>query len=309
MELHQIITADGLTYTLNSNTRARYLLTPTPGGWGLPSIEYVRTRTYQQDGQSELAYYLEPRQFSLGIGGAGCSRGELWSLRSQVLEAVRPNRGGQLTFVFRQDDGTQYAIKGRASVDFPATEEEEWYQYGYQDEMEITAIDPVWFNYQGSSASGVSSTNDHLVFPFAFDGTDMVFGSGNFWGTVTINYTGSWYAYPKITVHGQASNIILTHVETGYRIAWLGSLLSSQSLVIDLRNNYASDGQYQGVLVYNSAGANQFNYLDPLTNLLLFRLEPDGVVTGGVNTIRLDAIGTDSNTALTVEYNTCYVGI
>lgn len=309
-ELHQIITADGLTYSINKNTPARYLLSTTPGGWGLPPIDWVRTRTYQQHGESELAYYLQTRRFALSIGGAGCNRNELWQLRRNVLEAVRPNRSGQLTFVFTNSAGNQYAIKGRAlSPNFPPSDEEEWYEFGYQDELEIEAIEPWFFNYVGSSVAGVAGTEQNWVFPFSFDGVNLVFGSGNFWGNVTINYTGSWFAYPKITIHGQASNIILTHEELGYRIAWLGSLTTSQSLVIDLRNNYSSTGQYEGVLIYNSAGANQFNYLDPLSNLLQFAIYPDGEVAGGVNTIRLDVIGADSNTAITVEYNTCYIGI
>lgn len=309
-ELHQIITADGLTYSINKNTPARYLLSTTPGGWGLPPIDWVRTRTYQQDGESELAYYLQTRRFALSIGGSGCNRNQLWQLRRNVLEAVRPNRGGQLTFVFTNSEGNQYAIKGRAlSPNFPSSDEEEWYEFGYQDELEIEAIEPWFFNYSQSVDSGTQGTDNHLVFPFAFDGVDMVFGSGTFWGSATINYTGSWYAYPKLVVHGQASNIIITHVELGYRIAWLGSLTTTDSLTIDLRNNYSSTGQYEGVLVYNAAGANQFNYLDPLSNLLQFRIYPDGEVAGGVNTLRLEAQSTDSNTSFTVTYNTAYIGI
>jgi len=309
IELHQIITGDGLTYNINDNTKARYLLSSTPGNWGLPPVEYVRTRSYQQDGESELAFYLQTRRFSISVGAEGCSRPNLWQLRQNLLNACRPNRSGQLTYVFRS--GTlQYAILGRAlSPNFPSGEDEEWYEWGYRDEIEIEAVQPWWYAYQQSIASGAQTVGGELTFPITFDASHIYFGSGNTWGSATINYTGTWYAYPLITIHGAGDTFILTHVETGYRIAWLGSLSTGQTLTIDLRNSYDALGNYLGVQIYDNTGANQFNYIDPESNLLMFRIEPDGVVSGGVNTFVLSALNTDSNTTFSMTYNTALIGI
>lgn len=309
LELHQIITADGVTYTLNVNTPARYLLSTTPSGLGLPPTEFVTGRTYQQDGRNEFAFYLEPRQFALSIGGAGCSRDDLWVLRDALLNVARPNRGGQLTYVFLNSQRRRYAIKARAiGLNFPEREDE-WYEWGYQDELELEAIEPWFFDYDTTVDAGVRSVIAQLVFPITFDANNIWFGDANEWGRVVINYTGTWYAYPRIVIDGPASNISIFHEELGYRIVWDNTVASGDQLIIDLRNNYAANGNYEGVKIEYANGDNAFNYLIPDSNLLQFRIEPDGVVAGGVNTLVFGAAGVDSNTDFTVTYNTCFIGI
>lgn len=313
MELQRIITADGLVYNLNSNTRARYMLNSIPGNLGLPPLSFAEMRPYQADYSVELGYYLEPRFFSLSVNGEGCNRGDLWQLRRNLLEVVRPNRSGQLVYIFQQDDGAQYAIKGRVTqLGFPATSTEEWYEWGYQDDALCKAIEPWFYSYGSSSAVAVPTTFPQLVFPITFDPptNQIIFGSGNEWGSITIAYTGSWYAYPRITITGPAENIIITHRELGYRVGWLGTLTSAQSLIIDLRPTYDSLGNFTGVIVVDNTGANRFSQLDPLSNLLRFRIEPDGVVAGGVNIFDFQATNTDFvTTSVTFEYNTAFIGI
>lgn len=306
IELQRIITGDGLTYWINPNTKVRYNLTSTPAGFGLPSVDYVRTRSYQQDGESELAFYFQPRLFSISVGGQGCSRQELWQLRQDLLNATRPNRMGQATFVFTQPDTTEYAIEVRITANaFNALSNEEWNEFGYTDELEFEAIGPFWRSFASSVASGTSDPNLNLVFPITFP---IVFGSGNVWGNAAISYTGTIYAYPVITITGPIAYPILTNVETGYLVQWNGVIAAGASLTFDLRLSY-DNGVYVGKRIYDQNGDSQFNSLSPDSNLNLFRIEPDGVVTGGVNTIQLEGTGTDGNTAFTVTYNTMLVGL
>jgi hypothetical protein len=316
MELQRLITADGLVYPLNWNTKARYMLNSIPSNLGLPPLSFAEMRPYQADYSVELGYYLEPRFFSLSVNGEGCSRGDLWQLRHNLLEAVRPNRSGQLIYIFQQDNGSQYAIKGRVTqLGFPATATDEWYEYGYQDDALCKAIEPWFYEYSASSAIAIPTSFPQLVFPITFgnDGAGnigIVFGSGSEWGAITIPYAGSWYAYPRITITGPAENIILTHRELRYRIGWLGTLTTGQSLIIDLRPTYDSLGNFTGVTVIDNTGANRFTLLDPLSNLLRFRIEPEGVVSNGVNIFDFQATNTDFiTTSVTFEYNTAFIGI
>lgn len=310
-ELHRIITADGITYLINPNNAARWLLSSTPGNWGLPPTDYQRDRVYKGQGEIEMGYTLQTRRFTLEVGGQGCSRDELWQLRLNLLEAIRPNRNGQLTFVFRQPDFTEYAIVARAVSDpFVGNTPDEWFEWGYQGGIDFEAIDPVWYTPTQVVVSGSVPAQLELVFPITFDNDNIVFGDSDLIEECIINYTGTWRDYPIITVTGPASTIQLIHVEKAVSLVWTGTLLAGTTLTFNLRNGYNSQGFFEGWTITDSTGANQNQYLDFLSNLLDFAIWPGSELGNtGTNTIRLNALQTDSNTALSVAYNTRYIGI
>lgn len=311
MELHRIVTADGLTFWLNPQSRARWLLSQTPTGWGLPPINYLRERVYKSDGEIEVGVFLETRRFSIEVGGAQCSRDEMWASRMELLNILRPNRNGQLTYVFRQENGTEYAITARAVSDpFTASSPTEWYEWGYRGGIDFEAVNPLWFAPDETVVAGQAGGATELVFPITFDDDGIVFGDADLIASAVVAYEGTWREYPIIEVDGPASVIRLTHLQKGVRIVWMGTLASGDTLTFNLRNGYGTNGEFVGWYVQNSAGTNVANYLDTSTNLLDFALYPGSELgNDGTNTIQLSALGTDSNTTLRVVYNTQYIGI
>lgn len=309
LELHQIITGDGKTFNLNTNTKARYLFTTTPANWGMASFDDVTERSYQQDGVNVLAFYLNPRDFSIRLGAEGCSRTDLFNLRRTLIDIFRPNRNGQLTYVFQDADMTQWAIKGYCTDLSFVQDGEDWYEWGYRTPLVIRCYDPVWFNPVASTVAGSATVNTELVFPITFDDDHIYFGDGNLFSEATIQYTGNFYSYPVITVTGAFDTLEIVHLELGYTITYLGQAGTGESLIFDLRNTYSNTGEHVGWTVRNQAGVNMTNLLTPQTNLLRFRIEPDGVVPDGLNTIQFSALGTNGSTSATVEYNTRYIGI
>lgn len=310
LELHQVITGDGKTYNLNTNTRARYMLETTPNNWGMSQFEDVTEQSYQQDGVNVLAFYLKPRQFNVRIGAEGCSRIELFNLRKTLIDIFRPNRNGQLTYIFQDPDANQYAIKGYCTdLSFANESPDQWYEWGYKTGLTIQCYDPTWYNPLASSATGQSAFSTELVFPITFDDDNIFFGDGDLFAEATVNYTGNWYTYPVITVTGAFNTLEITHVELGYKITYLGTAAAGQYVVFDMRNTYSSTGQHVGWRVYNQAGENVDSLLASESNLLRFRIEPDGVVTDGINTFTFSALEIDGNTSATISYNTRYIGI
>lgn len=310
-ELHKIITADGIGYVLNPNNRARWLVSTTPGNWGLPPIDYQRDRVYKGQAEIEMGYNLQTRRFTLEVGAQGCNRDELWALRLELLDILRPNRNGQLTLVFRQPNNTEYAIVARAVSDpFTGSTPDEWFEWGYRGGIDFEAIDAVWFTPTQTLVSGVVPAQLELVFPITFDDDGIVFGDSDLVEECVINYVGTWRDYPIITVTGPANTIQLIHVEKGVSLVWTGTLLAGRTLTFNLRNGYNSQGTFEGWTITDSTGANQNQYLDFLSNLLDFAIWPGSELGNtGTNTIQLSALETDSNTALSVAYNARYIGI
>lgn len=310
-ELHRIVTADGITYLLNPNNSARWLLSATPGGWGLPPIDWQRDTVYKGQGQIEMGYKLDIRRFSLEVGAQGCSRDELWEIRQNLLEAIRPNRNGQLTFIFRKPDFTEYAIVARAVSDpFTGSSPDEWFEWGYQGGIDFEAVNPVWYTPTQVTVAGSVPAQLDLVFPITFDDDGIVFGDSDLVEQAVISYTGTWMSYPVITVTGPATNILLYHVEKQVSLIWTGTLLAGLTLTFNLQQNYDTQGFFEGWTITDSNGVNQNQYLDYLSNLLDFAIYPGSELGNtGTNTIRLSALETDSNTALSVAYNTRYIGI
>ena len=306
MELHSITTADGKEYQLNDKT-LRFVLEPTPADIGLPGVDYSSKRFYQQDGETELAFFLRPRRFSLQVTQQTCNRQELFEARQNLINFLRPNRNGLLTYTFINEAGVKRAIMGRAlTTPFSAGGSDEWDEFSYTGKIQIQCQDATWFDPTAISASVARTPIEQLVFPITFP---IKFGSDERWGQADITYAGSWYSYPVIRVYGAFDRLVLTHQETGYVIDYLGSIAAGGYVEFDLRHNYDSNGNYVGATIKDHTGANRFGYLNSTSNILKFRIEPDGVVSDGTNTITLDAPGFDTNTTFTLSYYTRYIGI
>lgn len=309
LELQRIVTADGKIYDMPTD-KVRYVLS-TANGMGLPPLDYATTRFYKQDGVTEIAYFLEPRNFSLTIGSLNNQRADVFQARQDLLNAIRPNRNGQLTYIFRYQGGSiEYAIQARAlSAPLSGFSPDEYNEMRYQGALEFIAHDPTWYNYATDALAGTPSTITELQFPITFDANNIWFGSGSLWGEFSISYVGTWYSYPLITAHGQFNTLTLYHQQLDLFIEWLGYIGPTETLYIDLRNQYDPQGNPTGVQIYDSNGANRFNQLSPVSDLLNFRIEPDGIVPDGLNTIDISALTQDANTDFSLTFNTRYIGI
>ncbi len=303
-ELHKITTADGNDYFLNDGS-ARFVLIPTPGGWGLPPTNYVRQDFYKFDGQIELGFFLETRNFSISIRNKQCSRADLFTARENILNAMRPNRNGQLTYTFIRPDGVERAIVARAiSPVFP--EFEEWDDFAFMEDIDFEAIDPTWFSPTAVVVAGVVVVAAELVFPITFP---ILFTSADLWGTATINYTGNWYSYPVITATGPFTRLEITNSSTNIRIDFLGALADNDTLTFDFRQSYDNNGDYVGVRITDSGGNDVSQFLGPNSDLINFRIEPDPIAADGINEIVFDAPGQGANTDFSVSFNTRFIGI
>ena len=305
-ELHTITTADGQVYTLQQGNR--FLLTPSPNGWGLPPIDYATIRYYQADEDVETTFTLGARRFSVGVRAQGCSRQQLFELRQDILNMVRPNRNGLLTYTFIDEVGNKRAVTARVvGLPFGGYSPDKWDEWNYQDSIDFLCHNPVWFNPASTTQTGTAISINELVFPITFP---IFFGQADLFAGITVNYVGSWYSYPVIHATGAFTNLRISNLSTGQDFVLTGTVNSGQSITIDLQAGYDSQGNPVGIQITDdTTGDSLFGFLSPTTNIVKFRIEPDPIAAGGVNEFEFSATGTDGNTAVSMTYNERYIGI
>lgn len=296
-ELQSITTFDGETYDLTDGLN-RFVLT-TPGNFGMPPIQYQTKKSYKQDGVTETGYTLNPRPFSLQFRHKGCSRDQLWEIRSALIDILRPNRGGQMTYNIVRSDGRKFSIDARSySPSFEEKPNDQWDEWSFTELLQFEAFNPIWYETDLIDEVVVNQVAGELVFPITFDDNNIYFEDASSYGTLAITYTGTWYSYPVFTIHAPFSRIQIVHEELSKSITLLYSATSGY-VTIDLEQ----------LLITNNLNANLFNYLDPMSDLQAFKITPDPELTGGINTLAFFLPDYTIDTQIEVSYKNRYIGI
>jgi len=313
-ELHKITTFDGVDYIMN-NGKTRFLLLPTPSGWGMPSISFNTERGYKENRLREFGYSLDERTVIISQTTQGCSREEYFDERSALLDVTRPNRSlssaietpSPVTFTFITKELVKRAIIGRPiSPIFSGSKDDEWDEWAFDEDIEIECFDPIWFDPDTITeidTSGISSVA--LIFPAFFDspGGEWLFSAGALVFSIAITYqesdTALWYTYPVIKIIGPATSWILTHDDLGLTITYPVAVASGETLTLDLANKTLT----------SSLGGSRWGFLSVTSDIIPFRLHPHPTVTNGINTLSL-AVGGGviPTTQFQVEYNRRYIG-
>lgn len=300
-ELHQVTSYDGQKYELN-DAAIRFVVS-TPGDLGLPPIEYQTRKPYKSDGLIEKGWSVGSRVFSLDIYiNNDCGRDTYWGIRNGLLDVLRPNRNGPCTYTLIRSDGSRRAIKVRSlGLGIQATPTDEWVEWSLAESLEFEAFDPAWYDPSpvSSSDTAVAGTAQELSFPLAFDNNNIYFEVEGQFTQRIISYTGTWHSYPVITIGAPFTYAQIVHIELGIRIAVVHPLTSGTLTVdLDKRTFLSSSGEDFGP------------YLTADSDLMGFRIEPDPVASGGVNTLNFilgDAVV--GSTSVAVDYYNRYIGI
>lgn len=182
---------------------------------------------------------------------------------------------------------------------FPSVPVDEINEWNIAEVLQFTANDPVFFNPALSSHAVSNAPAEELAFDIAFDDDGIYFGAGSSFGSSVINYAGTWYAYPRITISPPYNSVRVHHQELNVSLEVLyGS--STQDMIIDL----------DAGTITREDGTSLFNYLTSDSDLQGFKLEVEPIVTDGINTLAFTIPGASSpNTAVQVDFNTRYIGI
>ena len=308
VDLLQFITPDGNKYDLHNVPKRAVTLVE---GFGLPPQVINSTSGPYQHGEDVLSYRLSPRDVNVTIRHNACSKDDYWTYRDTLIDTL----GLQRTDPNNPVEGTLrriYYINGvrktrdlkvllTSGLKYIAPPNDKWDQWGINEELVFRAHNPIIYD-PTQITSTITTFTSSLRFPFVFP-----FVLGNFTGTTTINYAGTWFEYPTIVITGPATDVTIHNTTTDKFIRLSGTIPVAETVTIDLT--------YGAKTVTGTHGEDLLGYITPESNLGDFSLLHDPLVSNGQNIINVYAYDTSFGagevytTSIAIKYYNRYIGI
>ncbi len=272
--LYSLETADGYLETFDLNASQAFL---NIVGLGASPIDFQVKKGYKQHGQTELTYSLQPRRVGIELWAEheAENRQAYFDLRARLLDLLRPNRGGPMILTVLLPDMTKRALTVRANpgLIYPANNENFW---GIKEQFELIAFDPIFYNPESLSFTGINGVDSELVFPIDFpiwfgDDDSSVLSTGDF------TYLGNWDSYPIVTLTGPYTSARLINSVLSAYVALIVPIDVGETRIIDLTPGVQS--------IVDGAGVSRFGELSAGSNLIDFAVKPAPVAPNGVQSL------------------------
>lgn len=298
-ESYKLIRQDGQELEFSQDNRAFVSLV----GLGNIDIEYTTQTAYYMDGAKVTNFNIPPRQLNFGLFAEDSdlrTRSDYWDLRRSLLSFLSP-ANGPMTFQLTTSDHAVYELTNVYPTPGLAmsgnTDNRSRNDWRVEEEMTLTAFDPVWrVNPIISSGTLNSSVDSSLIFPLTFP---ITFGVSGVKVDYSVTYNGTWRSYPKIIIAGPYTTITITNKLNRATMQLLTPITSSESRIIDLTNPLS------GFTITDGSGNNVIDELSSDSNLTQFYFEPSG--DNGIEVSFLN--GTSGVSTVELEYYTKYLGI
>lgn len=292
-DLHSLTTGDGIVTIFSDEKRVMAF-----GNYGMPPLEYVTSRGYRQHGETEIDYFLQSRALEITLYVIGQpNRQAYWDLRSELLDIIRPNRQGAMTLTVKRPDGSKRSIAVRANPGFifPPSESNHW---NIQEGVSLIAHDPIWFDPSATALTITETTAAELVFPITFP---IVFGSaGVILDSGIIAYAGSWRSYPVLTITGPYNTVTITNTGNNAAFQLTVPIITGEQRIITLGPAFS---------IVDANGDSHTDELGLASNIVDFAIYPDSELSNDQQIQAIFIGGSSGQTAMTVAFNTRYIGI
>lgn len=297
------------------NLTDKFLLSFT--GEGMPPIEYINQSGPFQHGETLIDYRLQRRIIQLihRSNGDPCERRTgYWSIRGEILNALRPNRQrvnefclGRLRKEFPDGSTRDIDVIVQQGPIFAPRNLGQWDEWSFTETIRFIAPDPTFYDPEEQSLDFTLPSfaglifyedpdyDDHLTFP-------IVFGADAISGTATITYTGTWLTYPEIVITGPLNNPLIENTTTDEKIELDYDVPTGQTVTIRL--------PYGNKTVIDSTGVNRIGTVTTDSDLATFHIAPDPEAPDGINVIEAGGDGgLLGSSQITIRYFTRYIGI
>lgn len=268
-------------------------------GTGEAPVHRIEERGPQQHGATDRDFRLDPRAVQLALWVQGDSLADLETKRKALIDALRPTSAAK-SLRFTLDNGEVYQIDGHSggSLTMPL---EAGAGFTLRSGVTFRASDPTFYDpdlatityYLGGSAGTAGVVP--MVVP-------MFVGASTLDASETVQYDGTWRAYPTIRIYGPISGPKVTNSSTNEVLEFSGvNVAAGDWYTVDLRYGYKT--------VTNSSGVNKVAELTTASDLATWHIADDSEVTDGTNVIRVTGTSATGATRIALLYNERYVGI
>jgi hypothetical protein len=169
-----------------------------------------------------------------------------------------------------------------------------------QTTVNVFCPTPIFYDSAETVISPSAEVASELVFPITFP---ISFGSsGTVFKSCNLNYEGTWRSYPVITIDGPYTTATLTLQPFNIGILLANAIGIGEQRIISLSESNFS--------IVDENGLDKFSDVQS-ANLVDFNIRPsDQLATGETQSIDVNLLnGVDGTSAVTIDYNTAYIGI
>lgn len=286
----------GVRYPLDTGAPT-YLMGDT--GLGMSPVRHITEQGPFQHGNTHIDTRLQPRYFALNLDFVAASFAEHYDSRASLLDIFK-FVDDAIKFEFSLENGDLRQIDGfyNGDLSFPS-ESREW--ASQESVVEIYCPDPTFYDPIDSTIT-ITIPPDSIGSSWAVPmSVPTGVGTSTLDVATSINYTGSWLAYPIITIDGPFNTPIIQNVTTGETLAFKSGtvLAAGEQRIIDCR--------YGVKTVVDENGVNKIAELTDASDLATFHLShktPDGN-----NDFEIAGSGADANTQVFIRWNERFIGI
>lgn len=274
--------------------------------FGMAPVEYITQKGYKQIGESVRDFTLSAKSIPLSIfTSENLSRTEYWQERARIIDIFRPNRGlnnlNRLKITIRRKDNSRRYIYCfyENGLEFQDIDDDR-NAFRIQTSVNLYCPTPIWYDANETSLSPSASVASELVFPITFP--IQFASSGAVFATGDLAYTGTWRSYPTITIDGPYTTATLTLEPFGASILLANAIGVGEQRIISLSET--------GFSIVDENGLDAFGDVQS-ANLVDFYIRPDDQVpVGETQLIDVNLLnGSEGTSAVTIAYNTAYIGI
>lgn len=267
-------------------------------GLGEIGVEYQTTRGYGQHGMTVLGWRLTPRSIAFQTSHAARNRRDFWAARNDLLAALRPYIGQEITYRKVLPNGARRDIRGWLR-EGPSIEEMDTCSFASSFTLECP--DPAFYDpvEQEITLSG-SGAASALAFPFAFYRNNSEDPGDGFYfdrasvSRSTVSYAGTWRTYPVIEIDGPYQWLRIDNITSGAFILLSVPLSAGRTLMLDLTPGNQT--------IVDELGNNHLN--DRSAGSFI-----DWYLEAGDNLIVVNGQGTSVSTEVRLRFYTRYVGL
>ena len=253
-------------------------------GLGLPDVRSSDVNRPQADGQFAGTDYLSGRTFSLQLEMWHDNATQFGSRIASLTTSFKP--GSEHDFVVQVPSiGKVYStckVRRRSGPTFDLAA-----AIGMVvATIELHAVDPRWYAVTAQQDTAtITAATGGVSFPVSFPLTFVEVSAGS----IIATNSGVYEAFPTITITGPITNPSLENVSSGKILAFTGTVLSGETLVIDFLNRTAL---LNGV-------SSRYNWIDDSQQW--WSLAP------GASEIKLNGTGGSGATDALVEWRSAWV--
>lgn len=267
---------------------------------GASAANRITERSPAQDGDTDIDRRLEPRMIQMVLLATPDTTYIYETIRALINRLFRAT-SVKIILGIEFDNGEVYHIDTQSvgDIELPFNLLSTVY---VRAGVRLRAANPTFYDPIGVSITfaisggGTSFTVPSFVPTF--------FGINSLDLSIPIAYTGTYKDYPVIQVYGPITDPVITNTSTGLKLDFTGFTVASGDVwTIDLR--------YGRKQVYRNAVPSD-TQLYKLTNdsdIAQWAIEPDPIVVGGINVIRVTGTGLSALSQVYVQYYRRFDGI